>query len=78
MAKRDFPKEAPKAGFDNPDEITYVASLKDSGGKEIAHITLRAEDDDDARQQLQRAKPSYFEGVGEWSLVKMFNQEIKA
>lgn len=50
-------------------EKTYRASLK-VGDKQIAGISIRATDDEDAKEQLALAKPSYFDGVGEWELTK--------
>lgn len=51
------------------EETTYTASLK-VGDKNLANITIRATDDEDAKEQLERSKPSYFEGIGEWELTK--------
>ena len=63
-------------GFNDPNEKTYRARLK-VGDKEVATITLRAKDDEDAKEQLERSKPSYYEGLGDWVLTKVETVEVK-
>lgn len=58
------------------DDKIYRASLK-VGDQQIANITIRATNDRDAKEQLERAKPSYFEGVGEWALTKTETVAVK-
>lgn len=54
---------------DREGEKTYKASLK-VGDKQIASIAIRAVDDEDAKEQLDLARPDWSEGVGEWELTK--------
>ena len=72
MAKK---KEQP-AGFNDPAEVAYVANLK-VGEESLARITIRAKTDEDAREQLERAKPTYFEGIGHWFVTKMDQHEVE-
>lgn len=58
------------------EETTYFASL-DAGGEHLASITLRATDDEDAKTQLERAKPAYFAGVGKWTLTKRAYETVE-
>lgn len=68
MAREKKPtiNEIPRKG----DDRIYVAHLT-VGDKKVASITIRATDDDDAKSQLIRSKPSYFEGMGEWALFRL-------
>lgn len=80
MAKKEAAEKAAKKtnnDAERTNDKTYRAFL-DIGGVRVATITLRAEDDDDAREQLKRSRPSYFEGIGEWSLTRMAEIAVEA
>ena len=63
-------------GVNDPNEKTYRAILKIEN-TEVARITMRAKDDEDAKKQLAAARPSYFEGIGEWVLTKQETKTIE-
>lgn len=76
MAKKEAAEKAKANDVERTNDKTYRAYLE-VGGQRVVTVTLRAEDDDDAREQLQRARPSYFEGIGEWKLTKQVTEDIK-
>lgn len=57
------------------DDKSYRAVLT-VGETQLATITIRATDDEDAKEQLGRSKPTYFDGVGEWKLTKTATEEV--
>lgn len=75
MAKKEATQKA-EAGFNDPEEKTYFATLK-AGEETIARITIRAKTDEDAKNQLARSRPSYFEGIGAWTLTKTSTEEVE-
>ncbi len=68
-------KEVPTTQDREGDNIVYRATLK-VGDQQLANITIRATDDEDAKEQLERSKPTYFEGIGEWKLTKTEEVEV--
>ena len=68
-------KTTPEAGFNDPKESSYVATLV-IGGVEVAHITVRAATDKKALEELEKAKPIYFEGLGDWKMIKLTSLEV--
>lgn len=77
MAKKTEKTEAKTANdVERTNDQTYRAYLE-IGGVRVATITIAAEDDDDAKNQLGRARPTYFEGVGEWTLEKTEQIPVK-
>lgn len=75
MADKKTKKQANSEAREGDDTI-YKAALK-VGDQQLASITIRATDDDDAKEQLERSKPTYFEGIGDWSLTKTETVEVK-
>lgn len=67
MPKKEQAAEAPTT--------TYRAALK-VGDQQLATITIRATDDTDAKEQLEASKPTYFEGIGTWTLTKTETVEV--
>lgn len=57
------------------ENTTYTATLK-VGEETLARITISAKDDKDAKEQMARSTPSYFEGIGKWTLAKVENTEV--
>jgi cyanophycinase-like exopeptidase len=70
MAKKKV-NETPREG-----DQTYRARLT-IGSEKVATITIRAQDDADAKEQLERSKPPAFDGMGSWSLTKLTESEVE-
>lgn len=73
MAKKET--KTTKNDEERGEETTYHAALR-VGDTQLAGITIRATDDEDAKEQLARSKPTYFDGIGEWKLTKTETVEV--
>lgn len=63
-------KKETKQAAEEPKEAKPYRATLSVGDKQLATITISATDDEDAKDQLSRSKPAYFDGVGDWILTK--------